>query len=133
MAVAAGTEQAVGQTWNSPSQSMYYPPSGPYAWGYAPGPGYGYGAGYGYAPGYAYGYGAAPTYGPNWGAPGQPVYGPTTQPAPVEGRAAFVGDGYNYGSPGYYRGYGYYPDAPNYPYIPSGGNSGGANFPHSGT
>ena len=29
--------------------------------------------------------------------------------------------------------YGFYPDAPSYPYAPQGGNSGGANFPHSGT
>jgi hypothetical protein len=30
-------------------------------------------------------------------------------------------------------GYGFYLDAPGYPYAPQGGNSGGANFPHSGT
>jgi hypothetical protein len=109
--------------------------------GYGNGDAYGYGGpGYGYGPGYAYG--AAPAYGPNWGAPGEPVYGPGTQPVvatqpvepvPVEGRAAYVGDRYNYGSPGYNYGYGYYLDAPAVPYVPWGGNSGGANFPHSGT
>ena len=31
------------------------------------------------------------------------------------------------------NGYGFYPDAPGYSYAPQGGNSGGANFPHSGT
>ncbi|HLH49883.1 MAG TPA: hypothetical protein VKV96_11115 [Roseiarcus sp.] len=33
----------------------------------------------------------------------------------------------------YSYGYDYYPDAPYYPYIPEGGNSGGEIFPHAGT
>lgn len=44
------------------------------------------------------------------------------------GYSATYSPGYAYG-----YGYGYYPDDPNYRYIPRGGNSGGANFPHSGT
>jgi hypothetical protein len=54
---------------------------------------------------------------------------------------------YRYGPAYYYdHGYGYYPDvadyyhgrdfyldAPGYPYAPQGGNSGGSNFPHSGS
>ena len=32
-----------------------------------------------------------------------------------------------------YSGSDFYLDAPGYPYAPQGGNSGGANFPHSGT
>jgi hypothetical protein len=71
MTAGVGTEEPVGQTWNSPSQSIYYPPTGPYAWGYAPGPAYGYGPGYGY-------------YGPNFAS--APYQGGV-----VEGRAAYEG------------------------------------------
>ncbi|HLW91446.1 MAG TPA: hypothetical protein VKS78_09120, partial [Roseiarcus sp.] len=71
---AVGTENGVGQTWNPPSQSEYYPPNAPQAWGYAPGPSYG-AAGY-YGPTYASG-----------GYYGSPYYGGGM----VEGRAAYVG------------------------------------------
>lgn len=74
MAAGAGVEEPMGQTWNSPSQSMYYPPNGPYAWGYAPGPSYG-----GYGPGYASG----GYYGPNVASAPYPGGGV------VEGRAAY--------------------------------------------
>lgn len=37
------------------------------------------------------------------------------------------------GAPNGYSGNDFYLDAPGYPYAPQGGNSGGANFPHSGT
>ena len=37
------------------------------------------------------------------------------------------------GTPRYGYGSGFYLNAPGYPYVPQGGNSGGANFPHSGT
>ena len=36
-------------------------------------------------------------------------------------------------TPNGYFGSDFYLDAPGYPYVPQGGNSGGANFPHSGT
>jgi hypothetical protein len=101
---------AYGPNWGAPGEPVYGPATQTgtpvAATQPAPmGPGY-YGAG---ATTYGYGYGpVAPAYGPNWGAPGEPVYGPGTQtgtpvaaaqpaaPAPgapmVEGRAAFVGD-----------------------------------------
>jgi hypothetical protein len=52
-------------------------------YGYGPNYGYGPSYGYGYGPSYGYGYAATPAYGPNWGAPGQPFYGPVTQSASV--------------------------------------------------
>ena len=37
------------------------------------------------------------------------------------------------GAMNYSYGPGFYLDDPSYPYVPQGGNSGGENFPHSGT
>lgn len=80
--------EQVGQTWNSPAQSMYRPANGPYAWGYAPGPNYA-AYGYGYGPGYA----AGGYYAPGFASA---QYGEATvEPRPsgegafVEGRAAY--------------------------------------------
>ena len=53
------------------------------------------------------------------------------RPHGVQHRAADQGD--FAGAPREDYGYGFYLNAPGYPYVPQGGNSGGANFPHSGT
>jgi hypothetical protein len=44
-----------------------------------------------------------------------------------------AGQDADFGAPRDDFGYGFFLNAPSYPYVPQGGNSGGANFPHSGT